>query len=90
MGASLATMPMNGVPVPRPSSARSSPRRAPDAVRPFRAPAAWLVGLGAAFGCLYLFISLPHQTQLLFGAWNIIGLALYFGWARRNVDKEAA
>jgi APA family basic amino acid/polyamine antiporter len=64
-------------------------RRAPDAVRPFRTPAAWLVGLGAAFGCLYLFISLPHQTQLLFGAWNLIGLALYFGWARRNVDKEA-
>jgi APA family basic amino acid/polyamine antiporter len=64
-------------------------RRAPDAVRPFRTPAVWLVGLGAAFGCLYLFISLPHQTQLLFGAWNLIGLALYFGWARRNVDKGA-
>jgi basic amino acid/polyamine antiporter, APA family len=62
-------------------------RRAPDAVRPFRAPAVWLVGLGAAFGCLYLFISLPHQTQLLFGAWNLIGLLLYFVWARRNVDK---
>ncbi|NIJ21786.1 APA family basic amino acid/polyamine antiporter [Sphingomonas naasensis] len=64
-------------------------RRAPDAVRPFRAPAVWLVGLGAAFGCLYLFISLPHQTQLLFGAWNLIGLLLYFGWARRNADKVA-
>jgi len=64
-------------------------RRAPDAVRPFRTPAAWLVGLGAALGCLYLFTSLPHQTQLLFGAWNLIGLLLYFGWARRNVDKGA-
>lgn len=64
-------------------------RRAPDAVRPFRAPAVWLVGLGAAFGCLYLFISLPHQTQLLFGAWNLIGLLVYFAWARRNVDKGA-
>jgi APA family basic amino acid/polyamine antiporter len=64
-------------------------RRAPDAVRPFRTPAAWLVGLGAAFGCLYLFISLPHQTQLLFGVWNLIGLLLYFAWARRNVDKGA-
>jgi APA family basic amino acid/polyamine antiporter len=65
-------------------------RRAPDAVRPFRAPAAWLVGLGAALGCLYLFTSLPHQTQLLFGAWNLIGLLLYFAWARRNVDKGIA
>jgi APA family basic amino acid/polyamine antiporter len=64
-------------------------RRAPDAVRPFRTPAAWLVGLGAAFGCLYLFISLPHQTQILFGVWNVIGLLLYFAWARRNVDKGA-
>ncbi|KRC80049.1 amino acid permease [Sphingomonas sp. Root241] len=64
-------------------------RRAPHAVRPFRTPAAWLVGLGAAFGCLYLFISLPHQTQLLFGVWNLIGLLLYFAWARRNVDKGA-
>ena len=64
-------------------------RRAPGAVRPFRTPAAWLVGLGAAFGCLYLFISLPHQTQILFGVWNLIGLLLYFAWARRNVDKGA-
>jgi APA family basic amino acid/polyamine antiporter len=61
--------------------------RAPDAERPFRTPAAWLVGLGAIFGCLYLFISLPHQTQILFGIWNLAGLGLYFAYARRNVDK---
>jgi APA family basic amino acid/polyamine antiporter len=64
-------------------------RRAPDAVRPFRTPAAWLVGLGAIFGCLYLFISLPHQTQLLFGAWNLVGLLLYFGYARRSAGRIA-
>jgi APA family basic amino acid/polyamine antiporter len=62
-------------------------RRAPDAVRPFRAPAVWLVGLGAIFGCLYLFISLPHKTQLWFGAWNLLGLVVYFAYARRNVSK---
>lgn len=62
-------------------------RRAPDAPRPFRTPAAWLVGLGAIFGCLYLFISLPHQTQILFGIWNLVGLVLYFLYSRRNVDK---
>jgi APA family basic amino acid/polyamine antiporter len=65
-------------------------RRAPDAVRPFRTPAAWLVGLGAIFGCFYLFISLPHQTQILFGIWNLLGLGLYFAYARRNVERASA
>ncbi|UZK65831.1 amino acid permease [Sphingomonas sp. M1-B02] len=65
-------------------------RRAPQAVRPFRTPAVWVVGLGAVFGCLYLFLSLPTQTQLLFGAWNVIGLALYFAYSRRNVDRSLA
>ena len=62
-------------------------RRAPEAPRPFRTPAAWLVGLGAIFGCLYLFVSLPHQTQIAFGIWNLLGLGLYFAYARRNVSK---
>ncbi|MBB4098272.1 amino acid permease [Sphingomonas kyeonggiensis] len=62
-------------------------RRAPDAVRPFRTPAAWVVGLGAILGCLYLFISLPHQTQVAFGVWNLLGLVFYFAYARRNAAK---
>jgi APA family basic amino acid/polyamine antiporter len=65
-------------------------RRAPEALRPFRVPAAWLVGLGAIFGCVYLFISLPNRTQLLFGVWNLIGLVLYFFYSRRNVDRMSA
>ncbi len=65
-------------------------RRAPNAERPFRTPAAWLVGLGAIFGCFYLFVSLPHQTQMLFGIWNLIGLVLYFLYARRNVSNAEA
>jgi basic amino acid/polyamine antiporter, APA family len=62
-------------------------RRAPDAPRPFRTPGAWLVGLGAIFGCLYLFISLPHQTQIAFAIWNLLGLIVYFAYARRNASK---
>ncbi|MEZ0244227.1 MAG: amino acid permease C-terminal domain-containing protein, partial [Sphingomonas sp.] len=62
-------------------------RRAPDAPRPFRTPAAWLVGLGAIFGCAYLFISLPAQTQIMFGAWNLVGLVVYFAYARSNAAK---
>ncbi len=53
-------------------------RRAPDAARPFRTPAAWFVGIGAIVGCLYLFISLPSTTQLWFLGWNVIGLIAYF------------
>jgi APA family basic amino acid/polyamine antiporter len=62
-------------------------RRAPHADRPFRTPAAWLVGLGAIFGCLYLFLSLPTKTQLWFGCWNLLGLVVYFAYARRNAAK---
>ncbi len=57
-------------------------RRDPDARRTFRTPFAWVVGPIAILGCLYLFASLPVQTQFYFLMWNIVGLALYFGYAR--------
>lgn len=62
--------------------------RAPDLKRPFRTPLAWPVGLIAILGCLYLFLSLPHSTQLLFGGWNVLGLLVYFAYSRRNVNKK--
>ena len=57
-------------------------RRDPGAVRTFRTPLAWVVGPVAVLGCLYLFYSLPAQTQMYFLIWNIIGLAVYFGYGR--------
>ena len=59
-------------------------RRSPELRRPFRAPAAWLVGLGAVFGCAYLFASLPTKTLVGCLIWNAIGLAIYPGHARRR------
>ncbi len=59
-------------------------RRAPDAPRTFRTPMPWLVGGIAVLGCIYLFFSLPAQTQIWFGIWNVAGLAVYFAYARRN------
>jgi len=53
-------------------------RRAPDMHRPFRTPAAWVVGAGAVLGCLYLFASLPSSTQVWFLGWNVVGLIVYF------------
>ena len=63
-------------------------RRAPDAPRSFRTPMPWVVGRGAIGGCIYLFFSLPMQTQLWFLVWNIAGLALYFLYARRNAVAD--
>ncbi len=59
-------------------------RRASDAPRGYRTPAAWLVGPVAIGGCAYLFFSLPQQTQLWFAAWNIVGIALYALFAGRR------
>ncbi|MHA6722113.1 amino acid permease [Sphingomonas sp. RS2018] len=59
-------------------------RRAPDMARPFRTPAAWLVGIGAIVGCFYLFASLPGTTQLWFLGWNVIGLVIYFVFIARR------
>ncbi|RVT89303.1 amino acid permease [Sphingomonas crocodyli] len=59
-------------------------KRSPDLPRPFRTPLAWLVGIGAVAGCLYLFVSLPSRTLLYCLIWNVIGLAVYFGYGRRR------
>ena len=57
-------------------------RREPDRARPFRAPAAWVVGPAAIAGCLYLFTSLEFATIWRFFAWNALGLAVYVLYAR--------
>lgn len=60
-------------------------RRMPDIRRPFRTPAATLVGIGAVAGCAYLFISLPMMTIMACLAWNAVGLAVYFLYGQRRV-----
>ena len=56
--------------------------------------AAWLVGPIAIIGCLYLFASLPQQTQIWFLVWNVIGLGLYLAYGNRfglaGAEKPAA
>jgi APA family basic amino acid/polyamine antiporter len=59
-------------------------KRAPDMKRPFKAPLGWVVGLGAIFGCFYLFISLPTKTLLFCLIWTLIGLVVYFVYGRRH------
>ncbi|WP_133477425.1 amino acid permease [Cognatilysobacter segetis] len=59
-------------------------RRDPARPRVFRTPAAWVVGPVAIVGCVYLFVSLPHRTQLWFLVWNAVGVVVYLAYARRN------
>jgi APA family basic amino acid/polyamine antiporter len=56
--------------------------KAPNAPRPFRTPAAPVVAWGAILGCTYLFVSLPLVTKVTFVIWNVIGIAVYFVYAR--------
>ncbi len=57
-------------------------RQRPDLPRPFRTPLWWLVGPLAVLGCLYLFASLAQATQLMFFAWNAVGLGVYLLYGR--------
>jgi APA family basic amino acid/polyamine antiporter len=65
-------------------------RREPDRERKFRAPAATLVGLVGILGCIYLFISLPTRTQLLFLVAQAIGIGLYFLYGSRAAARARA
>jgi APA family basic amino acid/polyamine antiporter len=56
----------------------------PSRPRSFRTPFIWVVGPLAMAGCLLLFVSLGLVTIELFFGWAIIGIALYFVYARRN------
>ncbi len=59
-------------------------RTDPNRARPFRTPAVLIVAPLAAIGCVYLFVSLPHETQFMFVGWAIVGLIVYFLYGYRK------
>ncbi|MBO9723114.1 MAG: amino acid permease [Novosphingobium sp.] len=67
-------------------------RRAPELPRLFKCPKPFLVGTLTILGCAYLLFSLPESTLVRFGAWNVIGLLVYFlyGRTRSEAGREAA
>lgn len=53
--------------------------------RPFRTPFVWLVGPLAMAGCVLLFFSLGWDPTIkFFCIWAVLGLIVYFAFARRN------
>lgn len=57
----------------------------PNRPRPFRAPLIWLVGPLAMAGCVLLFFSLGwNPTIKYFCVWAVLGLIVYFVYARRR------
>lgn len=64
-------------------------RTDPDRVRPFRTPAVAVLGPLSAIGCVYLFFSLSSGTKLLFVAWAVVGLVVYFSYSRRHSNMAA-
>ncbi len=56
----------------------------PDIERPFRCPALYLVATLAILCCLYIMTGLSSFTWMLFCAWTIVGMFVYFLYGRRN------
>ena len=57
-------------------------RTDPGRRRPFRTPGIAFTAPIAVLGCVYLFVSLGMETKLMFVAWAVIGLAVYFLYSR--------
>ncbi|WP_324260717.1 amino acid permease [Altererythrobacter sp. H2] len=57
-------------------------KKEPNRKRVFRTPALWFVGPATVAGCIFLFVNLPLDAQLVLPIWAGIGLAIYFGYSR--------
>jgi APA family basic amino acid/polyamine antiporter len=57
---------------------------APELVRPFRAPAIWLVAPAGAATSVFLMFGLPMDTWIRLAVWLAIGLTIYFCYGSRH------
>ncbi|RZK30226.1 MAG: amino acid transporter, partial [Hymenobacter sp.] len=56
----------------------------PDAPRSFRTPWVPLVPILGIITCVVMMASLPWETWLRLAVWLTIGLAIYYGYGRKN------
>jgi APA family basic amino acid/polyamine antiporter len=64
----------------------------PDLHRPFAAPAVYFVAPAGALSAVFLMFGLPTDTWIRLLVWLIIGLAIYFLYARAHsrLGRETA
>ena len=62
-------------------------RTDPGIARPFRAPGMPWVGVAGVLVCIYLRAVLPLATWRRLIVWLVVGLAIYFLYGRRNVER---
>jgi APA family basic amino acid/polyamine antiporter len=56
----------------------------PDRPRPFKVPFPWVVCTLSGAACVFIMYGLPRAAWERFGAWLVIGLALYFAYGFRH------
>ncbi|KLT66161.1 amino acid permease [Pedobacter sp. BMA] len=56
----------------------------PEAERPFKVPFVPLIPILGILTCIAMMAFLPWETWLRLAVWLIIGLAIYFGYGRKN------
>ncbi|MCE3004169.1 MAG: amino acid permease [Xanthomonadaceae bacterium] len=59
-------------------------RTDPGRKRAFTTPLAFIVCPLAMAGCVFLFFNLSGYTELMFLAWAVIGLLVYFGYSKKR------
>ncbi len=65
-------------------------RKNPDHPRPFRAPLVPLVPVLGVIFCLAMIISVDSTSKIAAGSWMVVGLFVYFLYARRNSNLAGA
>jgi basic amino acid/polyamine antiporter, APA family len=61
----------------------------PEAKRPFRVPLVPLIPILGILTCIAMMVFLPWETWLRLAVWLLIGLAIYFGYGKKNSKLNA-
>ncbi|WP_293743796.1 amino acid permease [uncultured Pedobacter sp.] len=61
----------------------------PEAKRPFRVPLVPLIPILGILTCIAMMVFLPWETWLRLAVWLAIGLAIYFGYGKKNSKLNA-
>lgn len=56
----------------------------PEAKRPFKVPLVPLIPILGILTCVAMMVFLPWETWLRLAVWLLIGLAIYYGYGKKN------